>query len=182
VVIDPATDAISGTIDLPGLKNCVAITAAASGLAVTCGGVFGDPNQMAESGLAWIDLGATPPAVKVVSSQVLGRGVSPFTVAAVSASQIFVITDGEFTGPPPDQVWMVDAVAGTAAKIYDGAAAFTLNGLLVDVGRKKLFFADGNDKAPKLQVFDLAAAGGPTMVASPSTNAAALPPRYLSWY
>jgi hypothetical protein len=31
-------------------------------------------------------------------------------------------------------------------------------------------------------VFDLAAAGGPTMVASPSTNAAALPPRYLSWY
>jgi hypothetical protein len=182
VTIDPATDAVVGTIDLPGLKNCVGITATTGGLVVGCGGVYGDPNQMAESGLAWIDLAATPPAVKVVASQVLGRGMSPFSVAALSPSQIFVITDGEFTGTPPDQVWMVDATAGTARKIFDGTAAFTLSGLLVDQGRKKLFFADGNDKTPRLQVLDLAAAGGPTPVASPSTNAAALPPRYLSWY
>lgn len=181
VVVDPATDKVSGTIELPTLKNCASIAAAGTGLLVTCGGVYLDPNQMNESGVAWIDTSASPPSVKVVQAKDFGRALSPFDVAALSSSQAFVITGGDFSGTPPDQVWAVDFAGGAPRKILDGKKAFTLSGLLVDATRKKLFVADGDMTTPGLHIVDVSNPAMPA-VQSLTSGAGGLPPRYLAWY
>jgi hypothetical protein len=182
VVIDPATDAVSGTIDLPGLKNCGSIAALDKALVVACGGIFGDPNQLNDSGVALIDLAMTPPAVKVVTAKDFGRALSPFDVAALSPSLAFAITGGDFSNTPPDQLWAFDFTGGTPRKLLDGKAAFTLSGLLADPAHQKLFLADGDAKMPRLHVFDLSNPAAITLQTSLTTSAGGLPPRYVSWY
>ena len=182
VVVDPATDKVTGSIDLPTLKNCASIAAVGTSLVVTCGGVYLDPNQLADSGVAWIDTAMTPPAVKVVAAKDFGRALSPFDTAAVSSALAFAITGGDFSGTPPDQLWAFDFVGGKPRKILDGAMAFTLSGLLVDAAHKKLFVADGNAKTPHLSIVDLSDPVAPPPPTSLMTNKGGLPPRYVSWY
>jgi hypothetical protein len=181
VVVDPATDAVTGTIDL-ALKNCGSIAALDKALVVACGGVFGDPNQSNDSGVALIDLSVTPPAVKVTGTKDLGRAVSPFDVAAQSSSLAFAITGGDFSNTPPDQLWAFDFAGGAPRKLLDGKAAFTLSGLLVDPAHQKLFIAEGDAKTPRLHVLDLSNPAAITLQTSLTTNAGGLPPRYVSWY
>jgi len=182
VVVDPATDAVTGTIDLPALKNCASIAEVGTGLLVTCGGVFGDPNMLADSGVAWIDTSASPPSVKVVAAKDFGRALSPFDSAAVSSSLAFAITGGDFSGMPPDQLWAFDFAGGAPRKILDGKGAFTLSGLLVDAAHKKLFIADGDMKMPRFHVLDLSDPAAVKVQASLTTSAGGLPPRYVAWY
>jgi hypothetical protein len=182
VVIDPATDTVTGTIDLPTLKNCASIAALENALVVACGGVYGDANQTKDSGVAWIDLATTPPAIKVAPATAFGRALSGFDVAALSSSLAFAITGGDFSGTPPDQLWAFDFTGGAPRKIIDGLKAFTFSGLLVDPVSKRLFVADGNATAPRLHVFDLANPAMPVLQTSLVTNTGGLPPRYVSWY
>jgi hypothetical protein len=182
VVVDPTTDAVTGTIDLPGLRNCGSLAALDGTLVVSCGGIFGDPNQTNDSGVALIDLTMTPPVVKVVGAKDFGRALSPFDAAALSSSLAFAITGGDFSNTPPDQLWAFDFAGGAPRKLLDGKAAFTLSGLLVDPTHKKLFVAEGDMKAPKLHVFDLSNPAMVTLQTSLTTSAGGLPPRYLSWY
>jgi hypothetical protein len=182
VVVDPSTDKVTGTIDLPTLKNCGSIAAVGTSLVVACGGVFLDPNQLADSGMAWIDTATTPPAIKVVAAKDFGRAISSFDTAAVSSSLAFAITAGDFSGMPADQVWAFDFAGGMPRKILDGKGAFTLSGLLADAAHKKLFVADGDTKTPRLHILDLSDPAMVTVQTSLTTNAGGLPPRYVSWY
>jgi hypothetical protein len=181
VVIDPATDTVTSTIDLPSLKNCGGIAATEGGLLVSCGGVYGDPKQVADSGVAFIDPASTPPAIKIVSGTAFGRAISPFDVAGLSSSLAFAITGGDFSGSPADQLWAFDFAGGAPRKLVDGLAAFTFSGLLVDPATKKLFLADGNPTAPRLHMFDLTNPSAPA-ITSIVTNQAGVPPRYVGWY
>jgi hypothetical protein len=181
VVVDPATDAVTGTIDLTGLKNCGSIAAVGNALIVACGGLYGDPNQIAQSGVAWIDLSMSPPAVKIVAASTLGHAVSPFDIAAASSSLAFAITGGDPSGTPPDQLWAFDFAGGAPRKILDAKMAFTLSGLLFDAAHNKLFIADGDSMMPRLHVFDVTMPAAPVET-SVTTNATGLPPRYVSWY
>jgi DNA-binding beta-propeller fold protein YncE len=181
LIVDPASDSVVDSIDLPALKNCASIAAAGSAVVVTCGGVYGDPNQTKESGVAWIDLAASPRTMKIVAAKDFGRAFSPFDAAAVSSAQAFAITGGDFSGTPPDQLWAFDFAGGAPRKLLDGHMAFTLSGLVVDPAGKKLYVADGDAAAPRLHILDLAASA-PTAPTSLVTNRAGLPPRYVSWY
>jgi hypothetical protein len=176
------TDAVTGTIDLPTLKNCGSIAALSKALVVGCGGVFGDPNQLNDSGVAHIDLTTTPPSIKVVAAKTLGRAVSPFDVGAVSASLAFAITSGEFNAMPPDQLWAFDFMGGAPRKLLDGKGGFTLSGLLVDSGRKKVYIADGDATTPRFHVLDISNPAMITVKTSLTTAAGGLPPRYAAWY
>jgi hypothetical protein len=182
VMVDPATDAVTGTIDLPALKNCASIAALPKALVVACGGVFGDPNQTGDSGVALVDLSVTPPAVKVVAAKDFGRALSPFDVAALSPSLAFVITGGDFSNTPPDQLWAFDFAGGAPRKVLDGKAAFTLSGLLADAARKKVYVADGDAMTPRLHVLDISNPAAITLQKSLTSNAGGLPPRYTAWY
>ena len=73
-VIDTTSDRVVASIDLPGLKNCGALTrapgrAGRDALVVGCTGVYSDgPRQIDTAGFAWVDLDAEPAG---------GRGSSP---------------------------------------------------------------------------------------------------------
>jgi hypothetical protein len=183
VVIDPASDTVTSTIDLPGVKNCGSISAVGGALVVSCGGLFGDANMLADSGVAVVDPRLAPPSVKVVGAKdIAGRALSPFDVAARSASLAFAISGGDFSGTPPDELWAFDFVGSAPKKLFSASAAFTLSGLLVDRRAQKLFVADANMMTPRLHVFDLSPVDGPVLQTSLVTAAGGLPPRYVGWY
>ena len=103
VVIDPATDTVTGMIALPGLKGCSAIqyVPAPSSLFVSCGGSFADADQAAASGVAQIDLSTATPTVHVTKASVVGgQPVNFFWIGVLSATQGFVGTPGSFPSGP----------------------------------------------------------------------------------
>ncbi len=183
VIVDPATDTVTGMIDLPTLKNCstMAFVAEDKALAVSCGGLFGDPQQLAESGVAWVDLETNPPTVRTTAGSTFGRAVSPNDAAGATPWQIYTIVPGDFKGTPPDELWEYNFGNGNARKIAEATGGFVLGGLLFDSVNKRLLMADAADKMPLVRSFDFAEvlpARGPTVTATPT----GLPPRTLAWY
>lgn len=185
VILDPATDRVTGTIDLPTLRNCGAIAPLGpTGLVVSCGGAFSDgPKQIDGSGIAWIDLSVTPPAIKkVVEAKAFGRPVSFGSAAVLDESLAFTVTAGEFTGSPKDTLWAYDWKDGTPRKVFESTESFVLSPFL-DTAGKRLFVAEALDKMPRVHTFKIDATGATmaagTFVASPSTG---LPPRAFAWY
>ena len=76
VVIDPARDKVVAGVSLPGLSDCEGMdfVAASHLLLVACGGDFGRRDQPLQSGIAVVDLGATPPRLERVVSSVAFNG------------------------------------------------------------------------------------------------------------
>jgi hypothetical protein len=187
VIIDPGTDTVIGKIDIPDRKSCGGLEylAATRSLLITCGGSFSDgPKQADGVGVVTIDLAASPPAIKsVVASTAFGGRAVSGSVAAISDSQLFVVTFGEFAGPPPDQLWTVGVGAAAATRVVDGSAGFVFGGLLADPTRKRVYLSDGSMAAPRLRVFDASdAAGVKELEAFDPDPARGLPPRDASWY
>jgi hypothetical protein len=191
-IIDPATDTATGSIVFPTLKNCGGIAAATSAtggpaLVVTCGGAFADGDKQVDaSGIAWVDLAATPPAVTVVPGKAFGgRPPSYFEVSVVSQALAFTVVAGDFgdTATVKDAVWAFDFTGGAPRKIFDATGSFVLS-TQVDAGTHKLYVLDAAKVAPKVHVFAMSATGDLTqpptdVVSSPSSG---LPPRSMGWY
>jgi hypothetical protein len=178
VVIDPATDAVS-TIDLPTLQNCGTLTALESvhRLAVGCSGVFDDPGQLAASGVGWIDLGVTPPAIQVVFAAEFAAPVSSADLAVLTPDLAFTVVPGDFTSMRADALWAFDFAGGAPRKILDGSGPFALGGLVADAANKKLFIGDAADQDPRILVIDA------TMSTVEKTiSVSGLPPRSLGFY
>jgi hypothetical protein len=186
VVLDPARDAIAGVIDLPSLKNCGAMqTVGAHALLVSCGGAFADGDKQGDfAGIAWIDVAAAPPTVTVYPSKTAGgRTVSGSTVAAVSPDALFVVTNGDFMGPVPDQLWILHAGGAPATKVYDGKASFVLGDVVLDAAAGRLFVTDASKGQRGVQIFDVSDPANVRRTGqAPSSIAHGLPPRSASWY
>jgi hypothetical protein len=187
VVIDPSTDAVTGTIELPGLKNCgvvdVAQGPAGPAVAVGCSGPFGDgPAQIDSAGIAWVDVTVSPPAVTVVKSTVFGRPVSGFDVAALDPSFGATVVPGDFAMPPGDAVFTFDFAGGPAHKLYEGDSSFSL-AVALDHESKRLYVLDASKTSPRVQVFNLPITPGAAPSVSYLSNPlAGLPPRQMGRY
>ncbi len=184
VEVDAQTDMVTAQIDLPGLKNCAGLTyvPGVRALAVVCGGLFGDgANQVKASGTAWVDLTKTPAAVTVVAATTFGRTLSFSAIAASGAAKGFVVTPGEFAGPPADQLWVFAFTGGTPSKLFEATAGYTLGGIVLGAGGTKLFVTDAAKAAPKLHIFDLTTTT-PTETSVVTNPGTGLPPRDLAWY
>ncbi|MES1172194.1 MAG: hypothetical protein ABUL77_03065 [Bacteroidota bacterium] len=191
VVIDTATDTVSGVIDLPDHKSCSAIDyqAASKRLYVSCGGVFSDgADQPAKSGLVEIDLaGATPAIGRVIAASAVGGQPVNFFSVAVLGETAFVTTLGTFADPQaglagtPDALYAADLGGGTPVKVLDGGA-YNFGRAAVDGAAKKIYLPDGDAVTPVVRVFDAAAA--PVVAGAPfeSNPAGHLPPREIAWY
>ena len=188
VILDPATDLVLGTVDLPGTKNCGAMiyVAEAQRLFIACNGAYGDPaGQAAGSAVVAIDLGQTPPVV-VGQVAAAAAGAAPYsnlTVAALSGTTALAVATGDFSGNPPDRLWSLPFDANAPVKVFDSSEGFALGALLVDRERQRLFVADGTMGSPAyLRLFEYAAGGftaGKTVKTNPTQK---LPPRALSFY
>jgi hypothetical protein len=187
VVIDPATDAVTGAIDLPGLANCggLAVTPGQpAGLAVACGGPFSDgPKQIDSAGVAWItDPTAMGPLVTSVKAPAFTRPVSGFDVLVQSRGQLFTVVAGDFMGPAKDALWSFSMDDPMPAKVFEAGESFVLSAFL-DRDGGKLYALDATKTDPRVRVFTLAAGAAPTksaeFAASPVTG---LPPQQMAWY
>ena len=192
MVIDPATDAVTGSIDLPGLSNCsgalapVLQPAGTKALVVGCSGLFaaGD-KQIDEAGVAWIDLSKTPAAVSVVKAAGFGRPVSGFDVGALDNTLGFTVVSGNFGAPPTDAIWAFDFQGGAPRKLYEAGSSFSLS-LTLDRDRRRLYVLDAAKADPRVHIFTLpagTASGMPVdsaaFISNPTTG---LPPRVLALY
>lgn len=185
VVVDTATDEVVDQIDIPNLKNCGSMSYAerTKVLVVGCGGSFADPDQAAGSGIAYIDLAASPPRTTHVHAVTAfgGRALGSYAGNARDGALGFGVTFGEFGGDPKDQFWAFDAMAGTATKLADASDSFTYGDILVDPQRERVYLTDGNAATPRVHVYSFA--GAPMLETSIHASASTgLPPRELAWY
>jgi len=188
VVVDPATDKVTGTIDLPGTKNCGAMTylAAEKKLLVACSGAYSDGAQQSDhSAIVTIDLSVSPPSVsaQVAAASVGGLPFSNTTLAALDGNAAFAVTLGNLSNLPPDRLWSLPLSGALPVRVFESTEAFALGAVLADPERNRVFVTDGTTNTPAfLRVFDLAA-GVPTASQTIKTNPTQkLPPRALAWY
>ena len=186
VIVDTATDAVTGTIDFPELSNCggVAYVASTQTLVVTCAGDYNATDPSLTSGLAYVDLTASPPVETKhqIAKNTFGRALSAYTGIANDGTLGFAVTAGVFGGDPKDQLWSLDVAAGTSTKVLDGTDSFIFGAVLIDPGHKQVLMTDGAADLPRVRIYDYTSG---TATAKPPVNAdpqTSLPPRELAWY
>jgi hypothetical protein len=188
VIVDPVTDQIVSMIDLPGAKNCGAMTylPADKRLMVVCGGAQVDgPMQSDSSSIVVIDVSVSPPAAigKIAAATVGGLPFSNTSLAAWDAKTAIGVTLGNPLNLPPDRLWSLPLDGVLPFKMFESTEVSALGAVLVDADKGHVLVADGTTKTPAfLRVFELAPG---TFVASNlvSTNPSqGLPPRALAWY
>jgi hypothetical protein len=183
LMIDPLTDQVVGTIDLPGVKNCGAMTylPTEKKLLVAC---TGDYISADASAIVVLDASVSPPVVAAtLPATSLGKqAFSNFTVAAFDSNTIFAVASGDFGDVPPDQLWVLAANGAPSSKIYQPTEAIALGSLLADPARSRLFVADGTKTNALLRVFERAS-GVFQETAQVKTNPRQkLAPRGLAWF
>jgi len=190
VIVDPTTDAVTGVIDLPGLKDCSGLTyvTETKSLYVACGGAFSDADQVGESGLQEVLLsGAAPVKGRVLHAAAVGTGTDTlnFFYAAVLGDIAFVGTLGQYPsvdGSSPgtsDGFYAVSLATGVATPLASGVAG-DLGGAVVDPLTKRVFLPDASARAPLVHVFDASGVTPlelPGFEPNPSTH---LPPRSIA--
>lgn len=189
VLIDPASNQPVASISIPNLYNCEGMDYIASShkLLVACGGGSAKPNQPLQSGIAVIDLGATPPRLDQIISSIAFDGrpldfswVVAGPTAATPNRAFAASADPNLTGP--DAMFQFDFKSGAAVQVTT-APAFTLGAPAVsgDV----LFVPQALSKAPKVQLYDVS--GPVTVQPQPISTFSpdhdySLPPRQIAWY
>ncbi|MDX2019299.1 MAG: hypothetical protein SF187_03595 [Deltaproteobacteria bacterium] len=184
VIIDQATNGVEGFIDLPGVNNCSEMQLASGNtLAIACGGIFaaGD-KQIDAAGVMLVNLSTK--AVTKVASAKFGRTLSLYSLAA-NNDRYFVVTNGDFSGTPPDQLWTGTFAGEAPASKFTASEAFSLGTMLVHPTLPRLYVADAQVKnsAPQVRVFDTSAAPALTQAPALTVGATkALPVRHIAWY
>jgi len=187
VMVDPVTDAVTGFIDVPGAKNCGAMTyvAAAKKLMVACGGSFSDAQQIDSSAIAVIDLGVSPPAV-VAQIAAASVGTLPFSNLALAAwdgNTALGLTLGDSQIGAQDQLWSLPLAGALPIKVFESAEAWALGAVLADPEKGRILATDATTMTGAfLRVFDVAAGtftASKTIKTNPTLK---LPPRALAWY
>ena len=188
IIIDPATDQVTGVIDLPGVKNCGAMTyvAETKRLFVACNGAYGDKAvQAAGSAIVAIDLEQTPPVV-VAQAPAASAGSAPLsnlTVAALDGATALAVTEGTLSNTPPDGLWSLPLDGKAPVKIFDSAEGFAIGAVLYDQERHRVLAADGTmTSSAYLRMFDFSSGGfvaGKPVKTNPTQK---LPPRALAFY
>jgi hypothetical protein len=188
VIVDTATDTVSGMIAVPGLAGCGRLEyfAGDQTLYAACGGSSSAADQAATAGVAMIDLGADPPALsKVIPASVFGGKVNFFWVAPVSGDLFFAAVlgakDATNVQLAPDVVSAVIPSTGTVTKLFEGGA-YNLGRAALLASPGTLFVPDADAAKPVLHVFNVSAAGAVAaddLDANPSVH---LPPREIAWY
>jgi hypothetical protein len=188
VIIDPDTDQVTSVIDLPGVKNCGAMTyvAETKRLFVACNGAYGDKAvQAAGSAIVAIDLGQTPPTV-VAQAPAASAGSVPLsnlTVAALDGATALAVAEGTLSNTPPDGLWSLPLDGKVPVKIFDSAEGFAIGAVLYYQERHRVLAADGTmTSSAYLRMFDVSSGAfvaGKPVKTNPTQK---LPPRALAFY
>jgi hypothetical protein len=187
VIVDTATDVVSGMLDLTGLAGCARMeyVAASQTLYVNCGGDSAAADESQTSGVAIVDVsGATPTMTSVIPATWMGTQPLNFSwVAPVSDNQVWLATFGAFdlttnAQTAPDTLWSINLVTETPTMSIQGGA-FNLGRAAFQPTPPTLFVPDGDMTHPLVHVLDLGGAATVDIDANPLQH---LPPREVAWY
>ena len=185
VLLDPTTDTVTASVALTGLSDCQAMDylAASQTLLVACGGPHLDPDAVDGSGIAVVDLGASPPSLTgtVTGAAFGGQVVSAAWVlsapTAAGATRAFASGSGP-TAARSDGLYVFDFASGIATQIATsdphsiGRSAATASLLFVPE-----FLATSG----RVQLYDITST--PVMgIAFASAPGLQLPPTEIAWY
>ncbi|HVV48936.1 MAG TPA: hypothetical protein VHO06_04700, partial [Polyangia bacterium] len=183
VVLDPATDAVTASVALTGLANCEGMTylEGPPSLLVACGGPYA--GATAQSGIAVVDLGASPPVLtRVVPAAAFdGRPLNMGWVLALppagGGTRAFAVTNDP-NDVAPDALFAFDYAAGTATR-FATSGPYTLGQPAGLPGL--LLMPNATLSAPQIDLYDVSGtpAATTTFTADPVTN---LPPQAIAPY
>jgi hypothetical protein len=185
IVVDSTTDMVVGSVTLTGLHDCDGMdyVAATQTLLVACGGTYMAADQPTQSGIAVVDLGASPPSVTALfTGAAFGNQPVNFSwvlaaPAAGGGTRAFAATNDPNL-VASDVLFAFDYVLGTTIQIAT-SAPFTL-GPPAAAG-SLLFVPEFLGSAPRVQLFDIASTPRATGAFVPdSVNN--LSPVQVAWY
>jgi len=188
VIVDSSQDKVVGMIDPPGLTNCGGLDylEVSRTLIVICGGDFNlDPAaQLAGSGLALYDVsGSAPKLAKTIPASILGGRPIGFTFSVLSGELAVASTSGDFSGTPPDALWKINLVTGSATKLADADGGFVLGGAVADNARNHVLVTNAAMATPHMSIFGTSETGSFSELYKLDTNPkSGLPPRLVGWY
>lgn len=185
-VVDPATDTVTGTIDVPELSNCGSLSyvAATHTLVVSCAGDYTQADPSLTSGLAYIDLAPSPPVETKhqLAAAFGGRALGAYSGIANDGALGFAVTAGVFGGDPKDQLWRFDVATGAATKITDATDSFVFGTVLIDADHEQVFLTDAAADLPRVRIYDYASAAVTAKTPVTPDPKHGLPPREIAWY
>ncbi len=184
-IVDPGTDAVVGSIDLPTLSNCDGLDYVASQkkLLVSCRGDGGSATPAGTSAVLVYDVsGATPMLTKTIAASALGNRAVGGLLTAVSDTTAIVAVNGDFSGTPPDSLWSLDLVSGSASSLATASGAFVLGTAAADTTSHRVFVTDASTATPKVTIYDSSAAALKDAGAIDTASKRGLPPRLIGWY
>ena len=184
LVVDPLVDQVIGMIDLPGTKNCGAMTylPGEKKLLVAC---TGDYSSVDGSAIVILDMSVSPPVVaaSLTAASLGGQAFSSATVAAFDSNTIFAVAMGGYSDVPPDQLWLLAQNGAPASKIFASTVSFVLGSVLVDGERGRVFLTDGTKLTPAfVRIFDRVAGTFQETAQIKTNPTQKLPPRGLAWF
>lgn len=181
VMIDTATDKVTGTVDLPDLNNCSGLSFLddKNTLFVSCQGLFALADPSSTSGVFAVDVSASPPKVTHIAAATPfgGLPLGSYSGVARDGALGFAVTSGAFTPPPTDVLWTFDPVAGTATALSTATESFVYGIVLVDAGNQRVYLTDATSTKPQVLEFTYTATGTPKLATGVSVSPAGLPPR-----
>lgn len=185
VLIDPATDTVTASVSVTGLYDCEGMNylAASKTLLVACGGPYADPDQLAKSGIAVIDLSVSPPQLtRTITSDAFGT--LPISFAWVLAAPTAASPSRAFASASdpnlvmPDVLYVFDFAAATATQIGT-ADPFAIGPSAATASL--LFVPEALPTSPKIQLYDITGTPQPT-IAFASDTVTMLSPTAVAWY
>ncbi|HEY5375211.1 MAG TPA: hypothetical protein VIK01_16140 [Polyangiaceae bacterium] len=187
VGVDPVSDAITWTLDLPGIANCGGVARSPSGkvVALACSGVAGDvdpeqnPAPTLRSAVVLLDATVQPPVVLThfAAAAALGAPIGS-TITFANETTLVSVALGDLTAKRTDVAFTLDTSLGMPQMLLDAGAAFVLGDVHCAPGCTDLcFLADAQANA--LDVWNVT---GATLSAQPSIatdTSIGLPPRAI---
>jgi hypothetical protein len=185
IVIDPATDAVVASVTLTGLNDCEGMdyVAATQTLLVACGGTYLAANQALQSGVAVVDLGASPPSVTTMFTG-MAFGNQPLNFSWVLAAPPAGGGTRAFAGTndpnlvAPDVLFSFDYLLGTTTQIAT-SDPFTIGPSAATASL--LFVPEFLGSNPRIQLFDITGTPQATTAFPPDTINN-LSPVQVAWY
>jgi len=186
IAIDTATDRVTATIDIADLANCVDMSyvEATRTLVVLCTGDYTAADQAQTSGIAYIDVTASP-LVEVrhqLAAAFGGRPLGAYSGIASDGALGFGVTPGVFGGEPHDQLWSFNVASGRATRITDASDSFVYGTVLVDTGHQRVYVTDAFATTPRVQLYDYSSGTAVHQTPVATDAAHGLPPREIAWY
>lgn len=183
-MVDPLVDQVIEMIDLPGTKNCGAMTylPGEKKLLVAC---TGDYSSVDGSAIVILDMSVSPPVVaaSLTAASLGGQAFSSATVAAFDSNTIFAVAMGGYSDVPPDQLWLLAQNGAPASEIFASTVSFVLGSVLVDGERGRVFLTDGTKLTPAfVRIFDRVAGTFQETAQIKTNPTQKLPPRGLAWF